>query len=188
MAPSYTGGDSNGSATQPWTTIQAAVDAAASGATVAITDGTYPEAVEIDGKPVVLWGRCPERVEVDSPEGSFATVQLSQVDGVVLRGLGVTGDQLGIALSGARGVLVEHCWIHALPTRGVDAEAPMGPAELTVRRCLIERVGGYGIFASGSEVVADQCLIRCVTQDAYPGSPTGICAQLSSSDPPPRPR
>jgi hypothetical protein len=52
-------GPSDGSAAMPYTTIQAAVDAAVDGAVVAIAAGTYAESVEVMTHNVRLWGRCP---------------------------------------------------------------------------------------------------------------------------------
>ncbi len=60
----YPGPTSDGSAAQPWTSIQQAVDAAAPGAIVAIATGTYVETVWVEGKAVRLWGKCPAEVEL----------------------------------------------------------------------------------------------------------------------------
>jgi len=71
---SYAVGDSDGTAAKPWTTIQAAVDAAAPGAIVAVAAGSYIEDVTVDAKPVRLWGRCPAQVEIVGTQASFPAV------------------------------------------------------------------------------------------------------------------
>ncbi|HZO13070.1 MAG TPA: hypothetical protein VFB62_07420, partial [Polyangiaceae bacterium] len=60
---SYAGMDSDGSALKPWTSVQAAVDAAAPGAIVAIAEGSYSD-VRISDAPVRLFGVCPGLVEI----------------------------------------------------------------------------------------------------------------------------
>src|SRR5579859_5699714 len=57
-------GTSDGSMKAPWRTIQQGIDAAASGAIVALAAGSYAENVTFrgalgSGKPVRLWGKCP---------------------------------------------------------------------------------------------------------------------------------
>ena len=61
---SYSGLDSDGSEARPWTTVSEAVMAAPPGALVAIAAGTYDESVAILGKPVRLFGVCPEKVTI----------------------------------------------------------------------------------------------------------------------------
>ncbi|MBI4703320.1 MAG: DUF1565 domain-containing protein, partial [Deltaproteobacteria bacterium] len=89
---SYAGGDSDGSAAKPWTTIGEAVKAAAPGALVAVAAGTYTEDVLIKGKAVRLWGVCSEKVTIAGTEAEFAAVYIWKgASGSGLGALAVTG-------------------------------------------------------------------------------------------------
>lgn len=103
------GGD--GSAAAPFPTLAEAV---AVGGVVAITSGTYPEALTLDDTHdgLVLRGRCPELVTVDgqgATEGSpVISLSGARRTSIGLEGLTLTGGPaggihvLGGALSGAR--------------------------------------------------------------------------------------
>ena len=55
----YVGGSNNGSAQRPWITIGEAVSVASDGGLVAVAEGTNVEDVDIAGRSVRHWGRCP---------------------------------------------------------------------------------------------------------------------------------
>src|SRR5262249_46228686 len=95
----YAGGNSDGSAARPWTTIADEIAAASPGAIVAIAAGTYAEDVVVGSKAVRLWGRCPEMVEV-AGSGNIAAIRI-QADGAEVRGLAVRGSGGGVVVTGA---------------------------------------------------------------------------------------
>src|SRR5262245_30753276 len=137
---SYAGMDSDGSALKPWTSIQAGVDAASASAIVAIARGSYLEDVVVSGKPVRLWGVCPELVEVVGSGAEVATIQvLAGANGSEVRSLAVSGDAIGIGLTGSIDVVIERVWVHANAYRGFGVEDAFGPTRMTLRGALVEQ-------------------------------------------------
>lgn len=176
---SYAGGDSDGSQSRPWTTVVDAVEAAEAGAIVAIAEGSYQDKVLIASKPVRLWGRCPALVElVGTSSASLpAAVHISVAgSGSELRDLAIRGEVLGAAVFGAQEVLLERVWIHDTGERGLYVEDEAEPVHVTVRRSLIERASGAGLYASGSRLTVEQSVVRD-TNDI--GLGTGILAELN---------
>jgi len=162
---SYAGGDSDGSADKPWTTISAAMSVAAEGAIVAIAEGSYAEDVFIDGRPVLLWGVCPSAVEVVGSSSALAAVTVwLGADGTVVRSLALRGAAKGLVISGAQDVLVDRVWIHDTAGRGVAVEDLMGPTAFTLDGVLIEQVTEVGVFTSG----ADATVVGSVVRDTQP--------------------
>ncbi|MBW2524278.1 MAG: right-handed parallel beta-helix repeat-containing protein, partial [Deltaproteobacteria bacterium] len=159
---SYPDSDSDGSADRPWTTIQAGVDAAASGALVVVAAGSYVENVSIAGKAVRLWGRCPTMVEVVGAQPALAAVVVEVgAEGTVVGGLALTGSIRGVAAWGAREVTCEQLWVHDTGSYGVlAADAAGEPAELTVTGSLIEGANGLGVLARGGELVLADSVVR----------------------------
>ncbi|MBW2457049.1 MAG: hypothetical protein JRI68_21215, partial [Deltaproteobacteria bacterium] len=85
---SYAGGDSDGSAAKPWTTIGEALATAEPDVLIAIAEGSYAEDVVVSGKRVKLWGVCPEKVEVLGTGAELAAVViLASADGTEVGGL-----------------------------------------------------------------------------------------------------
>ncbi len=173
---SYSGGDSDGSAARPWTSVQQGVDAAAPGAIVALAEGSYHEDVLIEGKAVRLWGRCPQLTEIAGGITELATVQvLSGGDGTELRGLAIVGDSIGALLVST--VAVRHLWIHDNAWRGLNVEAALGPATVTVSDSLIEGNGGVGVYVSGADMSMDSAVIRNTEPDASGNGGRGFSAR-----------
>ncbi|MCC5983376.1 MAG: right-handed parallel beta-helix repeat-containing protein [Rhodobacteraceae bacterium] len=85
----YTGGMSNGSIGDPWTTIQQAVGAASDGDTIQIADGTYSN-VTID-KPLTLTAENPGGVLINGPglANQAAIIIAAGVNDVTVNGLGI---------------------------------------------------------------------------------------------------
>ncbi len=158
----HAGGD--GSEQAPWSTIQAAVDAAQHDEIIAIAAGTYAEDVHIVGKALRLWGRCPSMVEVVGQGSAFAAIRIT-ADRVELRGLRVTGPATGVGMCcGSKGVVLESLHIHGTP--GGAVQVAEGLNETVLRNVLIEQVGLYGIFALGSIVNVEASVIRHVSHDS----------------------
>jgi hypothetical protein len=173
-------GTSDGSSSSPWVTIQRAVDAAAAGATVAIAAGSYSEDVEVAGKSVVLWGRCPAMVELrGTPTGTAAIYVRPGADGTQIRGLAITGGGYGIANAGSVDVSAEQLWIHDTGSRGIDIEGFLGPTELSVRDALIENAREIGVFAMQSELLIERSAIRGTV--AGSGFGRGVTARTGST-------
>ncbi len=130
-----TGAD--GSAAHPWTTIGAAVSAAASGEWLLVARGTYHESVDVTGN-LHLIGVCAARVVIAADPGStvpnvHAHGSTAQLD---MRGVTLTGGSTCALISqGARGTLRS---IHATNclARGVEASA----GSVTVTDMAIEGV------------------------------------------------
>jgi hypothetical protein len=161
---SYTGTDSDGSVDKPWTTVQAGVDAAAQQAIVAVAAGNYVESVEIEGKAVRLWGRCPALVEISATGGYGAVFVSSGASGTEVRGLALIGSATGAGLlvSNAQEVVADALWIHDSPSFGVSTEAFPNDTSLTLGGSLIEHNRDVGVFvwSSSSTLVVEASVVR----------------------------
>jgi len=178
----YTGGQSDGSAQHPWTTVQGGVDAADAGAIVAVAAGTYAEDVRIAGKAVVLWGRCPDMVEIVSTGQQLAAVEVralahgSEVRDLALRG----GDAGGLLVSGASGVLASRLWVDGT-WWGIDVEDDLGPASVVVLDTLIEHSRGIGVYLNDTVVTLERSVVRATTVSPPPWG-MGIGVQVDPGD------
>jgi len=152
--PSYTGGGSDGSALQPWTTIADAVLAAAPGAVVALAEGTYNESVDLTTTVVRLLGRCPRLVEIAGP--GFATVTVSTAS--ELGGFALTGAGHGVLIQGTAAVDVSELWIH--DTGGVGIVLPYATGEVHVRGTLIDGATELGLYVMGAAATFEESVVR----------------------------
>jgi hypothetical protein len=158
----------------PYTTIQAAVDAAVDGAVVAIAAGTYAESVEVMTHNVRLWGRCPALTVIvgDSDPAVLVTAKgLSEI-----RDLSIGGEHVGVGVAGGADLLVDRVWIHHTPLHGIAANDAFGAPRLTVRRSLIEQTGQFGVGQRGADVTIEESLVR--DSDDILGSETGAGISL----------
>jgi hypothetical protein len=155
----YTGGGNDGSQNAPWVSIQAAVDAAADGAVVAIAAGTYVGNLDINGKAVRLWGRCPDMVDVvgTSQLGIFIR---GAADGAELRGFAVRNDGIAIFIAAVQDVVFHEMWIHDVGSRALQLDTIDGPASVTVRHSLIERASDVAVISFGGDVVLEASEVR----------------------------
>jgi len=170
---SYTGGASDGSAAQPWTTIGAAVTAATSGAIVAVAAGSYAESVTIEEKTVHLWGRCPSLVEI-AGTGAGTVVLGVGTDGTEIHTIALTG--AGVSVGTARQVVIDSVWVHDTTGDGVDI---VGSA--TLRRSLVERATSHGILMDGATASIDACVVRDTAPEAGGSLGLGIEAEAGGS-------
>jgi len=160
---SYAGADSDGTEAKPWLTIQDAVDAADPGSVVVVAAGKYPEDVEIRGKSVRLWGRCPALVEIAGPGALTAAIVVREgASGSEVHDLAVRGDKNGIVVTAATEVVLDRVWVHDTGQRGLDVEDLLGPAAFVLSRSLVEATSDLGVFVSGSEATVRQTVIRDV--------------------------
>ncbi|WP_437722498.1 hypothetical protein [Sorangium sp. So ce861] len=179
----YAGGDADGSAAKPWTTVGDGVLAAAPGGVVAVAAGTYAEDVVVD-KPVRLWGRCPAMVEIAGagPDTSAAITVAPGADAAEIRGVAVRSAGGGIVVSGAIGVLVDEVWVHGTAAHGVRVNNEHGPAQLTVRGSLIEEAHIVGAHCAGAELVLESSIVRG-TMETSDFRGTGIGANRGEGAP-----
>jgi hypothetical protein len=181
---SYAGADSDGGESKPWTTIQAAIDAAQRGDTIAIAAGSYHENPLIQSDPVVVQGRCPGLVEVIGDPGLMPAfvIATAGASGTQVRGIAVRGGSAGIAVSGAKEVLIEQVWVHDTPDRGVDVEDAIGATEVTLRSSLVERAAGVGIYAAATSMTVEGCVVRDTDPDGA-GFVAGHGVQVQAIEP-----
>ncbi|HTN84441.1 MAG TPA: right-handed parallel beta-helix repeat-containing protein, partial [Sorangium sp.] len=167
----YAGNDPDGTAMRPWPTIGEGLGAAAPGAVVAIAAGTYPEDVRIE-RPVRLRGRCPALVEIAGAGAeTVAAVLIGEgADAAEIRGVAVRSAGQGIAVTGARGVVVEEVWVASAGAQGVRAYNEQGPAQLTVRGSLIEGARSVGVHSAGAELVVESSVVRGTSASGGPGA------------------
>ena len=171
---SYRGAVSDGSAEQPWTTIQDAVDAAAADELVAIAAGVYPEDVSIT-HPVRLHGRCPRLVEIRGQGTQVTTLQLRQgAAGSQVRGLSVTGPGAGIVVAGAEDVVIGEMWVHDTDERGIDVEDTLGVSSVVIEHSLFERCGQFGVFIVGCAATLDGVVVRDTVESDVAASGRGL--------------
>ena len=150
------GGNSDGSAQAPWTTVQQAVAAAASGAVVAIAPGTYEGTIVID-KPLRLWGACPDSVSLTGG----VSIQ-SNADGTELHALAITGSQAGVSIDGAETVLLDRVHVHDTGWIGIDVRDNQGVASVTIEDSVVDRAISVGVYSSGSAVTLRRSEVRNV--------------------------
>jgi len=157
----YAGGDSDGSAARPWPTVAEGIAAAAPGAIVAIAAGSYAEDLTVQGKPVVLWGRCPALVELRGGASSLAPLFIrSGADGTAVRDLALTGPQNGLAVSGSLDVVADRLWVHHTGQRGLSMESTLGPTSVTLSRSLVEQAQNIGAFTLTAPLTIEQSVVR----------------------------
>jgi hypothetical protein len=172
----YSGGASDGSSEHPWTRIQDAIDAAPSGGLIAVAAGAYPEILDIQSKPVRIWGRCPDLVTIEGGTALPASIVVrTEASGTIVRGVAVTGPGVGIFVGGSEDVAFEEVWIHDTGQRGAAAEDPFGPTSVTFRRVLIEHTPRYGLSIEGVSVVVEDSVFR----DVFPDANGGVARSLS---------
>ncbi|HZO13360.1 MAG TPA: hypothetical protein VFB62_08870, partial [Polyangiaceae bacterium] len=178
---SYAGMDSDGSALKPWTRIQDAVDAAASGAVVAIAEGSYLEDVTVSGNPVRLWGVCPALVEVVGTGAAIAAVSiLAGASGTEVRELAVRGDATGIHVFGSLDVRLERVWVHDTAHRGVSIERDFEPTSVSLLASLVEHSQQLGVYVGGAEATVEASAVRDTQPDAQGFAGRGVGVQTDS--------
>jgi hypothetical protein len=178
VSQAYGGSDNDGTAAHPWRTIQEGIDAAASGAVVAIAEGSYVEDLAIDQKPVRLWGRCPERVEIVGSVPKVSAVGIYPgMNGAEVHRVALRGDGLGIAFSGVSDVLIEEVWIHDTASRGIAMiPDPTEPTSFRLARSLVEATTEVGVFFTESGTV-EASVIRGTVSDPDYGGGNGVMVQ-----------
>ncbi len=171
----YAGGNSDGTKEHPWTTIQQGVNKAVKGAIVAVAEGTYGENVLIQGKSVRLWGICPEKVTVAGTAVNGAIQILKKAaGGAEIHGVAVTGDELGIGVSGASGVMIEGVWVHDTGDFGINVEDHLGPTSMVLKGSLVDNGHRVGVAVAGSDVTIEASVVRSTLSDSQGKHGRGI--------------
>ncbi|MBW2524453.1 MAG: DUF1565 domain-containing protein, partial [Deltaproteobacteria bacterium] len=151
---SYAGATSDGSAAQPHKTVADAVAAAQPGAIIALAPGSY-EAIVLT-KPLHLWGRCPEQVTISGSGVPAVTIEATATGSGIHR-LALTGDDAGLWVEGASGVVVEQSWIHHLGGQGARI---LVDSELTLRDSLIQAATWRAVAANGALLRLERTEVR----------------------------
>ncbi|MBW2454413.1 MAG: right-handed parallel beta-helix repeat-containing protein [Deltaproteobacteria bacterium] len=152
-------GTSNGTASQPWKTIQQGVNAAGNGDLVAVAAGTYAENVMIT-KPLRLWGKCPAEVAINGPGAQQMALLIQDTSAVEIHDLAITGSGVGVAVNSSTGVVVDRVWIHNTTSMGVNVATNPTSASATIARSLIENVALFGVYGIGATAVVEATEIR----------------------------
>ena len=154
-------GSSDGSERQPWRTIGEAITAATAGATVAVAEGSYHEEIDLFGKSVRVWARCPELVELVGAGAQVATVTVRQgADGSEVRGLAITNPSFGVAISGSQDVRLRQLWLHDLGATAIDVRDNFGVTSVTVLDTLVERAAIASLGVASTTVVVERSHFR----------------------------
>ncbi len=165
---SYAGGDSDGSESKPWPTIGEAVTAAAPDAFIAVAEGVYVESVRITGKPLRLWGVCPDRVVVEAAAGPSSTICPGWMalcigtgaDGTEVGGLALRGPGVGVLTSDATNVLLDRLRLHDNVAKGLHADAIFGLSDVELRGSLVEANADVGLFVVSADLTVVDSVIR----------------------------
>ncbi|MGZ3474915.1 MAG: hypothetical protein ACXWUG_11925, partial [Polyangiales bacterium] len=147
----------DGTIAHPYAKIQDALDAAPDGATIALADGSYPEAISIK-KKVTIIGRCPSKASIEAPAGTFATVDVQAP--ADMRRLAVTGPGLGISVYETEGFVGDQLWIHDTGSVGFDVERKTKTASGKLTRSLIESPAWGGVIGIGGKIDIEASSVR----------------------------
>jgi hypothetical protein len=153
-------GQQDGSAQNPYKTIQTAIDAASAGAIVAVAAGVYNEDVSISGKAVRLIGKCPGEVQI---AGTSTALSIGAgADNTEVHDLAFTSGDKGISVLGSS-VTMSKIWVHDTGGWGIESfDAPPDVSAITLTDSLIENVAEQALYVSGSDGVLANLVIRDV--------------------------
>jgi len=160
----YAGPDSDGSQAKPFKTIGAALKVAAAGAQIAVAAGTYAESLSVQ-TPLALEGRCAEKVVIQGQAGAGAAPALAIGAKVTLRGLSVTGPQVGIRLDQAE-ALIEQAAVQSCG--GLGLLATKG-SKLTLKHSVVAGNHGAGVEIKGATADLDHVVLRDNESDSTSG-------------------
>ncbi|MGH7284238.1 MAG: right-handed parallel beta-helix repeat-containing protein [Polyangiaceae bacterium] len=123
-------------------TVQAAIDAATSGATIAIDAGTYSEALTI-GTSVNLVGKCAGMVTIQSPDGTKPGIAVTGSPTWSAAGITLANHAVGVEVSGGDATLT-NIFISGAIGRGIEVNG--GAAHVKSSRVfgVTDDAGGIG--------------------------------------------
>lgn len=155
----YQGTNSDGSVEHPFHEINQAFVVAPAGGLIAVAAGSYP-AVQILGKGVRLWGRCPRLVHINGPH-PVAEIEIGNLsNGTEVHGIAMVGAAVGAFVTEALDVWFDQVWVHDTGKIGILVRNSSGAATARISRSLVERAHIAGIGARGVRVDVDQTVVR----------------------------
>ncbi|MFC1482480.1 right-handed parallel beta-helix repeat-containing protein [Myxococcota bacterium] len=149
----------DGSQGAPFVTIQEAYDALTTGGQIAVAAGEYEEWLTF-GMPVRLTGRCAELVTIRGPIIIDARVPIAVTNGgsgTTIRGVTLTGDAEGLAVTGAQGIVVEQVQVVDTGSYGIALEYN---AEVRLWRVRVSRGTDIGAYSWGSNLELHESVVR----------------------------
>jgi nitrous oxidase accessory protein NosD len=157
QAGAAAGGD--GSEAQPFSSIAAALRAAAPGAELRIAAGTYPERLSL-GRAARLVGAGAGSTRIVSPSAGGVTVQVAGASHVELQGLAIEGGEVGLDVDGGMGHALADVALRFQHGAGLQAHK----AELSFERGEIIDVAqgrtGVGLIAEGGALTVRGTVLR----------------------------
>jgi hypothetical protein len=146
----YVGGANDGTIAHPFTTVQAAVDAAAAGDAVLVAAGNYAEDVAL-AKAVRVIGVCPAKVLLSGAKGVAIGASKAELHALAVMGGAVT-------VTKASEVVLEGVWLHDATAEALIVD----DGAATLRKSLIDHPVGYGIRTRAAELTVDASVVRDV--------------------------
>lgn len=135
-----------------FSSIQAALTAAAAGDVVEVSSGTYFEDVVISGSGKTLRAKSGHKVIIDAG-GSGVPLQIGGATGITVQNIHLrnTADSAGLQIGFANTVLIKGCTVENASFAGITAVLVY---ETVIEECTVKNSGGDGIllFAFGSVV------------------------------------
>jgi len=182
-------GPGNGSATSPFTSVQAAIDAPTTvdGDEVLVAPGRYIERIDLRGKRLSIraTGGATETTLDGGGLGTVVTVVQGEAPGTRLEGFrieGGTGTPIaGFACGG--GVLVDGSSLQLVDCEILDCDAAIGSgvyatsASLDLEGCLLAGFvrGGGVVVEAASALTLTGCVLRDTSEDDCYAFATPIC-------------
>jgi len=154
---SYKGGNSDGSQSRPFLTINGALQRASPGDQVAVAAGAYSSPLSISEK-VSLEGRCAQMVTITGT--TDAVTFWDKADKSTLRGVTITSGGAGLVIRAVQ-VTVEQVAVVNNEGLGIQVfRTPWTPSTLILRDSLVAGNRGKGIQLLSSNATIDRCVIR----------------------------
>jgi hypothetical protein len=169
----------DGTVASPYSKLQDALDAAPEGATIALADGVYAEAIAIH-KPVEIIGRCPTKASIEAPEGSFAALDVQAP--AKLRRVAITSPGLGLSVFETEDVVGDQLWIHDTASVAFDVERKTKTASAKLSRSLVEGAGWAGVIGIGGKIEIDAVVVRDIHRIDDDRRGLGIFARAEASE------
>jgi hypothetical protein len=146
----------DGSIANPYAKLQDALDAAPEGATIALADGVYKEAIAIH-KKVEIVGRCPTKASIEPDE---ATIAVDVQAPATIRRIAITSPNLGLSVYETEGFVGDQLWIHDTANVAFDVERKTKTASAKLSHSLVEDAGWAGVIGIGGKIEIDSVLVR----------------------------
>lgn len=151
---------------EPYPTLQAAVDAAGTGDTIVLSAGTYGAGADIVGKTDLrIVGKGGPVLDLEGANG----LDVTACSGIRISGITIQGANNGIYVYDSSDVVVSRVVLSAI---NYEAFGINGCQGVVVSRCTFTTVGGKGVEDGGSTgVVVDRCVFTDCGEGAVVLSP-----------------